>query len=598
MGVAVGIDLGTTNSCVAAMQGAEPVVIPNREGSRTTPSVVAFLPGGERLVGGSAKRQAVVNAENTVTSAKRLMGRKYQEVAEERRTAPYRIVRARSGDAWVEALGAERAPEEISAIVLQELASAAQAYLGEKVDRSVITVPAHFNDSQRQATKDAGTIAGLEVLRIINEPTAAALAYGLDKGQDKTLAVFDLGGGTFDVTILRVGSGVFEVLATQGDTALGGDDMDRAVMQWCAEEFGKSEGLDLLKDRAALQRLKDAAERARIELSARLQTSINIPFVASDDRGPRHLCLTLTRAKLEQLVDDILDRTVQPCRQALVDAGLRPDHIDDVVLVGGVTRMPAVRELVTRVFGRGPQGDVNPEEVVARGAAIQAAVLSGRVTDLLLLDVTPLSLGLETVGGVTEVMVKRNTTIPTRHVRAFTTTFDNQPAVTFHVVQGERRMATDNRSLATFELIGIPPAKRGTPRVQVTFDIDANGILKVSARDLTTGKEQRVRVEPAGGLSRDEVNRMVADAREHAADDEERAVLAVSRAELSAAIHALKGALHEAEGRVAEGERRDLESLVAQAESLLTEGEGRHIRLMAARLSAEVERLGRLAAGN
>jgi molecular chaperone DnaK len=595
MGVAVGIDLGTTNSCIAAMQGAEPVVIPNREGARTTPSVVAFLPGGERLVGGSAKRQAEVNAENTVSSAKRLMGRKYKEVADERRTAAYTVVKARGGDAWVEVLGVARAPEEISAVVLQELASSAEAYLGEKVDRAVITVPAHFNDSQRQATKNAGTIAGLEVLRIINEPTAAALAYGLDKSGEKILAVFDLGGGTFDITILRTGSGVFEVLATHGDAALGGDDMDRAVMRWMAQEFMSTEGIDLLRDRVALQRLKDAAERGRIELSSRLQTSMNIPFIASDRRGPRHLCLTLTRAKLRQLVDDILDRTVQPCEQALADAGLRRDEIDEVILVGGVTRMPAVRQTVAKVFRTEPQDDVNPEEVVARGAAVQAAVMSGYITDLLLLDVTPLSLGLETVGGVTEVMVKRNTTIPTRHVRTFTTTFDNQPAVTFHVVQGERRMASDNRSLATFELIGIPPAKRRAPRIQVAFDIDANGILKVSSRDVTTGKEQRIRIEPSGGLSRDEVEKMVADAHEHAADDEQRAVLALARAELRTALHTFKAALLEAAERVAEGERINLESLVAQAEALLEQGEGRHVKLMTVRVSAEAERLGHLA---
>ncbi len=595
MSATVGIDLGTTNSCIAVVQGMEPTVVANREGGRTTPSAVAFLPGGERLIGASAKRQAEVNAESTVTSVKRLIGRKYEEVAEQARMVPYKVVKSRSGDAWVKVLGTELSPEEISAMILRELVSAAEAYLEEKVDKAVITVPAHFNDAQRQATKDAGAIAGLDVIRIINEPTAASLAYGLDKGGERNIAVFDLGGGTFDITLLRLASGVFEVLATQGDTSLGGDDMDRAVMHWMAEEFEASDGIDLRGDRVALQRLKDAAERARIELSSRLQTSINVPFIASDHRGPRHLCLNLTRAKLEQLVGEILDRTVGPCEQALADAGLRREDIEEVVLVGGVTRMPAVGELAARVLGRVPQGEVEPEEIVARGAAIQAAIMAGHVTDLLLLDVTPLSLGLETVGGVTEVIVKRNTTIPTRHVRAFTTTFNNQPAVTFHVVQGERRMAVDNRSLATFELIGIPPARRGTPRIQVTFDIDANGILKVSARDVATGKEQRVRVEPSGGLSRDEVDRMVADAHEHAVDDEQRAALAKACAELKATLYSFKGVLHELAGRMSESELQELAKLASQAEGFLEEGDGRQIKLMTARIAAEAERLAHLA---
>ena len=518
----IGIDLGTTNSVVAVMEGGEPVVITNPEGGRLTPSVVAFTKSGERLVGQVAKRQAVTNPENTVFSIKRFMGRKYDEVSEEMKMVPYRVVRASNGDARVSASGKEYSPPEISAMILQKLKQAAEEYLGQPVSKAVITVPAYFNDAQRQATKDAGQIAGLEVMRIVNEPTAAALAYGLDKKKDETIAVYDFGGGTFDISILEVGEGVVEVKATNGDTHLGGDNLDHRIIDWIASEFKKSEGIDLSKDRMALQRLKEAAEKAKMELSTVMETDINLPFITADQTGPKHLQMKLTRAKFEQLVDDLLQKTIGPTKQAIADSGVDPSKIDEVVLVGGSTRIPKVQQIVKELFGKEPHKGVNPDEVVAVGAAIQAGVLAGDVKDLLLLDVTPLSLGIETMGGVMTTLIPRNTTIPTRKSEIFSTASDSQTSVEVHVLQGERSLARDNRTLGKFHLIGLPPAPRGVPQIEVTFDIDANGIVNVQAKDLGTGKEQKITITSSSGLAKDEVDRMMREAESHAEDDKKR----------------------------------------------------------------------------
>ena len=519
MGKVIGIDLGTTNSCVSVMEGGDPVVITNPEGTRTTPSVVGFAKNGERLVGQVAKRQAITNPQNTVFSIKRFMGRRHAEVGTEMGEVPYSVVEGPSGDARVQIEEEEYSPPEISAMILQKMRQTAEEYLGEKVTEAVVTVPAYFNDSQRQATKDAGKVAGLEVRRIINEPTAASLAYGLDKKADEKIAVYDLGGGTFDISILEIGDGVFEVKATNGDTHLGGDDFDERVIGWLAEEFQKDQGIDLRQDPMALQRLKEAAEKAKCELSSSMQTDINLPFITADQSGPKHLNVTLSRSKLEQLVEDLVERTAGPCRQALSDAGMSPGDIDEVVLVGGQTRMPKVQEVVQGVFGKDPHKGVNPDEVVAIGAAIQGAVLSGEVTDVLLLDVTPLSLGVEVLGGVVHKLIERNTTIPSKKGEIFSTAADSQTSVEIHVLQGEREMALDNRTIGRFHLDGIPPAPRGVPQVEVAFDIDANGILNVSAQDKATGKQQSIRIEASSGLSEAEIDRMVKDAKSNESDD-------------------------------------------------------------------------------
>jgi molecular chaperone DnaK len=556
----IGIDLGTTNSVVAVMEGGEPVVITNPEGGRLTPSVVAFTKTGERLVGQVAKRQAVTNPENTVFSIKRFMGRKHDEVSEEMKMVPYRVMRASNGDVRIQASGKEYSPPEISAMILQKLKQAAEEYLGQPVTKAVITVPAYFNDAQRQATKDAGQIAGLEVMRIVNEPTAAALAYGLDKKKDETIAVYDFGGGTFDISILEVGEGVVEVKATNGDTHLGGDNLDQRIIDWIITEFKKSDGIDLGKDRMALQRLKEAAEKAKMELSTVMETDINLPFVTADQSGPKHLQMKLTRAKFEQLVDDLLQKTVGPTKQALADAGVDPSRIDEVVLVGGSTRIPKVQQIVKGLFGKDPHKGVNPDEVVAVGAAVQAGVLAGDVKDLLLLDVTPLSLGIETMGGVMTTLITRNTTIPTRKSEIFSTASDSQTSVEVHVLQGERSLARDNRTLGKFHLVGIPPAPRGVPQIEVTFDIDANGIVNVSAKDLGTGKEQKITITASSGLSKDEVDRMMKEAESHADDDKKRREEIEARNRADQAVYGAERFVKDSGEKLSPADRSAIES--------------------------------------
>jgi molecular chaperone DnaK len=566
MGKAIGIDLGTTNSCVAVVQGGEPVVIPNQEGSRTTPSVVAVTDKGERLVGQIAKRQSITNPENTVFSIKRLMGRKYTsaQVDHAKKRLPYKIVEASNGDAHVEIMGKKYSPPEISAMILQKLKQAAEDYLGEKVTEAVITVPAYFDDSQRQATKDAGRIAGLNVLRIINEPTAAALAYGMDKKKEEKVAVYDLGGGTFDISILEIGEGVIEVKSTNGDTYLGGDDFDLRILDWMVEEFRKDQGIDLKKDKMALQRLKEAAEKAKIELSAATETEINLPFVTADATGPKHLLMKISRAKLEQLVGDLIDKTTGPCKNALTDSNLSAQNIDEVLLVGGQTRTPKVQQVVQGFFGKEPNKTVNPDEVVAVGAAIQAAVLKGDVKEVLLLDVTPLSLGIETLGGIFTKIIERNTTIPTKKSQVFSTATDNQPAVTIKIFQGEREMASDNKLLGNFELIGIPPAPRGIPQIEVTFDIDANGILHVSAKDLGTNKEQSIRITASSGLDENEIKNMVRDAESHSEEDRKRKHLAEAKNNADTLVYTVEKSLKDYGDKISADEKREIEEALEQ----------------------------------
>ena len=585
MGKIIGIDLGTTNSVVAVMEGGEPTVITNPEGGRTTPSVVAFTKSGERLVGQTAKRQAITNPENTVYSIKRFMGRRFNEVQSEMKTVPYKVVAGPGGEARIVAQGKEYSPPEISAMILQKMKDAAEQYLGEKVSQAVITVPAYFNDSQRQATKDAGRIAGLEVQRIVNEPTAAALAYGLDKKKDETIAVYDFGGGTFDISILEVGEGVVEVKSTNGDTHLGGDDIDKRLMDWIVEEFRKDQGIDLSKDRMALQRLKESAEKAKCELSTVMETEINLPFITADASGPKHLLMKLTRARYEQMCEEIFQRSVGPVRQALQDAGLSPDKIDEVVLVGGSTRIPRVQQIVKDLFrGKEPHKGVNPDEVVAVGAAVQAGVLGGEVKDLLLLDVTPLTLGVETLGGVSTSLIARNTTIPTRKSEIFSTAAENQTSVEIHVLQGERPMAHDNRTLGKFHLVGIPPAPRGVPQIEVTFDIDANGILNVSAKDLGTGKEQKITITSSSGLSKDEVERMTKEAELHSDEDRRRKEDVEVKNRADQLIYGTEKMLKENRDKVSDSDANAIEKALEEAKQAVQDGD-------TSKITAAIDRL-------
>jgi molecular chaperone DnaK len=594
MAKVIGIDLGTTNSCVAVMEGGKPKVIENAEGARTTPSIVAFAKDGERLIGQPAKRQAVTNGDNTIFAVKRLIGRRFDDPVTKKDTelVPYSIVRGGNGDAWVKAGGEEYSPSQISAYILQKMKETAESYLGETVSQAVITVPAYFNDAQRQATKDAGRIAGLEVLRIINEPTAAALAYGLEKNDGKTIAVYDLGGGTFDVSVLEIGDGVFEVKATNGDTFLGGEDFDSKIVQFLADEFKKAEGIDLTKDKLALQRLKEAAEKAKIELSSAQSTEVNLPFITADANGPKHLVKTIGRADLERLVEDLIQRTLEPCRKALADAGVKASAIDEVVLVGGMTRMPRVRQVVKDFFGKEPHTGVNPDEVVAIGAAIQAGVLQGDVKDVLLLDVTPLSLGIETLGGVFTRMIDRNTTIPTKKSQTYSTADDNQQAVTIRVFQGEREMAADNKMLGQFDLVGIPPAPRGVPQIEVTFDIDANGIVNVSAKDKGTGKEQQIRIQASGGLSDADIDQMVRDAENFAEEDKKRRAGAEAKNNAESLIHTTERQLQENGDKVDAALKAEIEAAVAETKAAVEAGDPDDMQAKAQNLAQVAMKLG------
>ncbi|WP_439533574.1 molecular chaperone DnaK [Polymorphobacter sp.] len=595
MAKVIGIDLGTTNSCVAVMEGSQPKVVENTEGARTTPSQVAFSKDGERLVGQPAKRQAVTNPENTIFAVKRLIGRRFDDPLTQKDAGlvPYRIAKGPTGDAWVNAGGQDYSPSQISAFILQKMKETAEAYLGETVTQAVITVPAYFNDAQRQATKDAGKIAGLEVLRIINEPTAAALAYGLDKrGDAKTVAVYDLGGGTFDVSVLELGDGVFEVKSTSGDTFLGGEDFDAKLVEFLSADFKKSEGIDLTKDKLALQRLKEAAEKAKIELSSSASTEVNLPFITADATGPKHLVKSITRTDLEKLVLDLIERTRKPCLDAISEAGVKASDIDEVILVGGMTRMPRVRQFVKELFGKEPNTSVNPDEVVAMGAAIQAGVLQGDVKDVLLLDVTPLSLGIETLGGVFTRMIDRNTTIPTKKSQTYSTADDNQSAVTIRVFQGEREMAADNKMLGQFDLVGIPPAPRGIPQIEVTFDIDANGLVSVSAKDKGTGKEQQIRIQPSGGLSPADIDQMVKDAERFAEDDKKRRAVAEARNQADAMIHQTERQLGEHGDKVDASVKAEIESALADAKGVLESGDAEAINAKAQALSMAAMKLG------